>query len=96
MSKSLGGYKWVIPKSADPLKTKAVSENFKVHAAIAEILVNRGLADSKDIVKFLDSLQNRKEKVWIDMINLRLKDQTTGFLVCDLSLSIYTLKVKEI
>jgi Tfp pilus assembly protein PilO len=50
----------------------------------------------QDIVKFLDSLQNRKEKVWIDMINLRLKDQTTGFLVCDLSLSIYTLKVKEI
>lgn len=50
----------------------------------------------QDIVKLLDSLQNRKEKVWIDMINLRLKDQTTGSLVCDLSLSIYTLKIKEI
>ncbi|MGB8226770.1 MAG: type 4a pilus biogenesis protein PilO [Sedimentisphaerales bacterium] len=50
----------------------------------------------QDIVKFLDSLQNRKEKVWIDMINIRLKDQTTGSLVCDLSLSIYTLEIKEI
>jgi hypothetical protein len=50
----------------------------------------------RDIVKFLDSLQNRKEKVWIDMINLRLKDQTTGSLACDLSVSIYTLKIKEI
>jgi hypothetical protein len=50
----------------------------------------------QDIVKLLDSLQNRKEKVWIDTIGLRLKDQTTGLLVCDLSLSIYTLKVKEI
>jgi Tfp pilus assembly protein PilO len=50
----------------------------------------------QDIVKFVDSLQNRKEKVWIDMISLRLKDQTTGFLVCDLSLSVYTLKIKEI
>jgi Tfp pilus assembly protein PilO len=50
----------------------------------------------QNIVKFLDSLQNRKEKVWIDMINLRLKDQTTGSLVCDLSVSIYTLKIKEI
>ncbi|MCX5633116.1 MAG: type 4a pilus biogenesis protein PilO [Phycisphaerae bacterium] len=50
----------------------------------------------QDIVKFLDSLQNRKEKVWIDMISLHLKDQATGSLVCDLSLSIYTLKIKEI
>lgn len=50
----------------------------------------------QDIVKLLDSLQNRKQKVWIDTINLRLKDQTTSLLVCDLSLSIYTLKVKGI
>jgi hypothetical protein len=50
----------------------------------------------QDIVKLLDSLQNRKQKVWIDTINLHLKDQTTSLLVCDLSLSIYTLKVKEI
>lgn len=49
-----------------------------------------------DIVKLIESLQNRKEKVWIDTINLCLKDTASGMLVCDLSLSIYTLKVKEI
>ena len=49
----------------------------------------------QNIVQLLNSLQNRKQKVWIDTINLHLKDQTTGFLVCDLSLSIYTLKIKE-
>jgi len=50
----------------------------------------------QDIVKLLDFLQNRKQKVWIDTINLHLKDQRTGYLVCDLSLSIYALKGKEI
>ena len=50
----------------------------------------------QNIVQMLNSLQNRKQKVWIDTINLHLKDKTSGFLVCDLSLSIYTLKVKEI
>ena len=50
----------------------------------------------QNIVQLLNSLQNRKQKVWIDTIDLHLKDKTTGFLVCDLSLSIYTLKVKEI
>ena len=50
----------------------------------------------QNIVQLLNSLQNRKQKVWIDTINLHLKDKTSGFLVCDLSLSIYTLKVKEI
>ncbi len=49
-----------------------------------------------NIVKLLDSLQNRKQKVWIDSIKLHLKDQMSGLLVCDISLSIYTLNVKEI
>jgi hypothetical protein len=50
----------------------------------------------QNIVKMLDSLQNRKQKVWIDTMNLHLKNQTTDLLVCELSLSIYVLKVKEI
>jgi hypothetical protein len=48
------------------------------------------------IVKLLDSLQNRKQKVWIDSIGFHHKDQMSGLLACDLSLSIYTLKEKEI
>lgn len=52
-----------------------------------------------NIIKLLDSLQNggaSGEKVWIDNISLHLKDQTSGLLVCDMSLSLYTLRVKEI
>jgi len=50
----------------------------------------------QDITKLLDSLQNRKQKVWIDTINLHLKDQAADCLLCDMSLSIYVLKGKEI
>ncbi|MDD5134257.1 MAG: hypothetical protein PHP01_02445 [Phycisphaerae bacterium] len=48
-----------------------------------------------DIVILLDSLQNRQQKVWVDKLKLKLKDISSGHLVCDVSLSIYTLKVKE-
>jgi flagellar biosynthesis/type III secretory pathway chaperone len=50
----------------------------------------------QDITELLDSLQNRKQKVWIDTINLHLKDQAADYLLCDMSLSIYVLKGKEI
>ncbi len=50
----------------------------------------------QNIIKLLDSLQSGKQKVWIDTLNLRHKAQMSDILICDLSLSIYTLKVKEI
>jgi hypothetical protein len=78
-----------------PAKQIAVEDNNS--ADIRQYQVNLAvIGQYQDIVKLLDSLQNRKQKVWIDTINLHLKDQTTGLLVCDLSLSIYTLKIKEI
>lgn len=49
----------------------------------------------QNIVKLLDFLQNRKQKVWVDNINLYLKDLSSGTLGCDLSLSVYALTVKE-
>jgi hypothetical protein len=48
-----------------------------------------------DIVVLLDSLQNRQQKVWIDTLKLHLRDTVSDYLVCDVSLSIYTLKIKE-
>lgn len=48
-----------------------------------------------DIVVLLNSLQNRQQKVWIDTLKLQLKDTSSGYLVCDVALSIYTLNVKE-
>jgi hypothetical protein len=48
------------------------------------------------IVKLLDFLQSRKEKVWVDTIELRLRDNVTKLLACDLSLSVYSLEVKEV
>jgi hypothetical protein len=48
-----------------------------------------------DIVMLLNSLQNRPEKVWLDNIRLQLKDQANGWLVCDVEMSLYTLKIME-
>jgi hypothetical protein len=78
-----------------PIKEIAVKNDNSV--GIQQYQVNLTVSGQyQDIVKLLDSLQNRKQKVWIDTINLHLKDPSRGYLVCDLSLSIYALKVKEI
>jgi len=47
-----------------------------------------------NIVKFLNTTQNRPEKVQFDSINITMNNQT-GDLDCGLTISIYTLKVKE-
>lgn len=63
---------------------------------IKEYQVDLGVVGQyTDIVMFLDSLQNRKQKVWVDNIKLQLKDISTGYLVCDAVMSFYTLKVTE-
>lgn len=63
---------------------------------IKEYQVNLGvIGQYADIVMLLDSLQNRKQKVWIENVRLQLKDPSTGYLVCDAVVSLYTLKVTE-
>jgi hypothetical protein len=63
---------------------------------IKEYKVNLGVVGQyADIVVFLDSLQNRKQKVWIDNVKLQLKDPSKGYLVCDAVMSLYTLQFKE-
>jgi hypothetical protein len=63
-------------------------QQYQVHLAVS--------GRYQDITKLLDSLQNRKQKVWIDTINLHLKDRAADYLLCDMSLSVYVLKVKAI
>ena len=78
-----------------PARQIAVSDGNSVD--IRQYQVNLTVSGQyPNIIKLLDTMQNRKQKVWIDTITLHLKDQMSGSLVCDLSLSIYTLKVKEI
>ena len=48
-----------------------------------------------NIVKFLNTIQNKTTKVWIDTISVSMKQATNGYLNCNITLSIYTLKVKE-
>ncbi|MFA6177126.1 MAG: hypothetical protein WC765_11170 [Phycisphaerae bacterium] len=63
---------------------------------IKEYQVNLGVVGQyADIVMLLDALQNRKQKVWLDNIKLKLKDPSTGYLECQAVMSLYTLKVTE-
>lgn len=48
-----------------------------------------------NIVKFLNTIQNRPEKVWLDSLNVNMKNSENGYLGCDVTLTICTLKVKE-
>jgi hypothetical protein len=48
-----------------------------------------------NIVKFLNTLQNRPAKIWVETMNIGLKNAAKDYLDCDLTISIYTLKIKE-
>jgi Tfp pilus assembly protein PilO len=47
-----------------------------------------------NIVKFLNTIQSRPEKVQFDSLNIAMNNQT-GYLDCGITMSIYTLNVKE-
>jgi Tfp pilus assembly protein PilO len=47
-----------------------------------------------NIVKFLNTIQNRPQTVHIDSMSIEMNNDN-GLLECSLSISIYTLKVKE-
>ena len=44
-----------------------------------------------NVVKFLNTIQNRPEKVQVDSINVEMNNEK-GYLECSLAISIYTLK----
>ena len=77
-----------------PQKPIIVKDNESVD--INQYQVNMSLLGGYgNIVKFLNTLQNRPAKVWIDTINVSMKQASSGYLNCNMTLSIYTLKVKE-
>jgi Tfp pilus assembly protein PilO len=77
-----------------PQKPIIVKDNESVD--INQYQVNMSLLGGYgNIVKFLNTLQNRPAKVWIDTINISMKQASSGYLNCNMTLSIYTLKVKE-
>jgi len=53
------------------------------------------LGQYPNIVNFIAELQNQNKKVWIEEINLHATGRNNGALMCDLAVTIYTMKVKE-
>jgi hypothetical protein len=50
----------------------------------------------ENIVEFLNTIQSRTAKVWVDSITIGMRDAASSCLACDITLSIYTLNIKEI
>ncbi len=87
----------VVNLKHSPVKEVAVKDNSSVGIHFYQNQVNmRFLGRYENIIGFLNTIQNRTTKVWIDSINLRMKDITSSYLTCDTTLSIYTLDIKEI
>jgi len=53
------------------------------------------LGNYGNIVKFLNTIQNRNARVWVKSIDVGMKHAASGYLGCNISFVIYTLKVKE-
>ena len=87
----------VVNLKRSPVKEIAVKDNNSVSVHFYQNQVNtRFLGRYENIVEFLNTIQNRTTKVWIDSINISMKDITSSYLTCDTTLSIYALDIKEI
>jgi Tfp pilus assembly protein PilO len=75
----------------------AVKDSNSVSVYFYQNQVNmRFLGRYENIIEFLNTIQNRTAKVWIDSINISMKNITSNYLTCDTVLSIYTMDIKEI
>jgi len=79
----------LLPSREVSLKTDSAIEIYQYQANLS-ILGGYG-----NIVKCLNTIQNRPQKVWVESLNLDTKNPESGYLSCDVTFSIYTLKVKE-
>ncbi|HBG28671.1 MAG: hypothetical protein A2Y10_12015 [Planctomycetes bacterium GWF2_41_51] len=68
------------------------SEEMIIHQYQANLSLQ---GEYSSILKFLNTIHNRPEKVWVESINFEMKNTENGDLGCDVTLSIYTLKVME-
>lgn len=49
----------------------------------------------RNIMRFLNTIQRKTVRVWIDAISLGTRQDEINYLGCNITLSIYTLKIKE-
>jgi hypothetical protein len=77
-----------------PLKNVAAKDNNSLDICQYQIVMSF-IGNYRTIVKFLNTIQNRPAKVWVDEINVGTTQSTDGYLSCDITLSIFTLRVKE-
>ncbi|MFA5292964.1 MAG: hypothetical protein WC496_08025 [Phycisphaerae bacterium] len=77
------------PARAVPVKNRD-SIDIRQYQTEIGLLGNYG-----NIIKFLNTIQKRNARVWINSIDVGMKHAESGYLGCNITFSIYTLKVKE-
>jgi hypothetical protein len=49
----------------------------------------------KSIIALIDKLQKHNPKIWIDSFQIEITDQNSGWLKCDMTITIFTVQDKE-
>jgi isopentenyl diphosphate isomerase/L-lactate dehydrogenase-like FMN-dependent dehydrogenase len=62
---------------------------------VAKSVVLNVLGAYENIIKLIEKLQTRTQKVWIDSINMRTPDDGSDYPVCEITITVYTIEEKE-
>jgi Tfp pilus assembly protein PilO len=77
-----------------PSNQIAVKDNNSIDIYQDRIDMNL-MGNYKDIVKFLNIIQSKTARVWVEAMSVSTRQDKTNYLNCNITLNIYTLKIKE-
>ena len=63
--------------------------------AVAKTVVLSVVGGYQNIIRLLERLQRRTEKVWIDSVNMRTLDYRSPLPRCDMTITIYTIQERR-
>lgn len=80
-----------------PVKETVINDSNSFNVCFYKNQVDmRFIGRYESIIAFLNTIQNRTPRVWLDSISVSMKNVTSSDLTCDIALSIYTMDIKEI
>ncbi|OHB59078.1 MAG: hypothetical protein A2173_08260 [Planctomycetes bacterium RBG_13_44_8b] len=87
----------VVNLKHSPVKQIAVKDSNSVSIRFHQNQVNmRFVGRYENIIEFLNTIQDRMARVWLDSVNISMSNIMSSALTCDITVSIYTLDIKEI
>jgi hypothetical protein len=78
------------PSSSNKRKRPETASGIVANSAILTV---SGRYNS--IIRLVEKLQNRPEKIWMDSFKMETSDSDSAYLKCDMTITIYTIRDKE-